>query len=79
MIGHHARGEGIAGWGDEDAGELREEEVGVRGDGIVELCLAEGEESCVLVLSGLVSLAMGDVSVAGFREVKLAVSSKRAL
>ena len=53
MVGHHARREGVAGWGDEDAGELGEEEVGVRGDGLVELCLAQGEESFVLVRSGL--------------------------
>ena len=59
MIGHHARGKGIAGRGDEDAGKLGEEEVGIRGDGVVELCLAEGEESCVLVPSGLDSLAIG--------------------
>ena len=61
MICHHARGEGIAGRRDEDAGELGIEEVRVRGDGVVELCLAEGEEGCVLVRSGLDSLAMGDV------------------
>ena len=78
MIGHHARGEGVARRGDEDAGELGEEEVGVRGDGVIELCLAEGEESCVLVRSGLDSLAMCVIRVAGFRDGKLAVLSKRA-
>lgn len=53
MVGHHAGREGVAGWGDQDAGELGEEEVGVCGDRVVKLCLAEREESCVLVRSGL--------------------------
>ena len=53
MVGHHAGREGIAGWGDENAGELREEEIGVCGDGAVELGLAEGKESCVLIRSRL--------------------------
>lgn len=53
VVGHHAGREGVAGWGDEDAGELGVEEVGVCGDGVVELCLAEGEESCVLLRGGL--------------------------
>ena len=53
MVGHHARRESVAGWGDENASELGEEEVGVCGDGLVELFLAEREESFVLVRSGL--------------------------
>ena len=53
MVGHHAGREGVAGRGDEYPGELGEEEVGVCGDGVVELCLAEGKESCVLVRGGL--------------------------
>ena len=53
MVGHHAGREGVASWGDEDAGELGKEEVRVCGDGVVELCLAEGKESCVLFRSGL--------------------------
>ena len=53
MVGHHAGREGIAGWGDENAGELGEEEIGVCSDGAVELCLAEGKESCVLFRSRL--------------------------
>ena len=53
MVGHHAGREGVAGWGDQDAGKLGEEEVGVCGDGVVELGLAEGEEGCILVRSGL--------------------------
>ena len=53
MVGHHARREGVAGWSDKDAGELGEEEVGVCGDGVVELCLTERKQSCVLLRSGL--------------------------
>ena len=53
MVGHHAGGEGVAGWGDEDAGEFGEEEVGVCGNGVVEPCLAEREQSCVLIRTGL--------------------------
>lgn len=53
MVGHHAGREGVAGRGDEDAGELGEEEVGVCGDGVVELRLAEGQQSCVLLRRGL--------------------------
>ena len=53
MVGHHAGREGIAGWGDKDAGELGEEEVGICGDGAVELCLAERKEGCVLFRSRL--------------------------
>ena len=53
MVGHHTGREGVAGWGNQDASELGEEEVRVCGDGVVELCLAEGEESGVLVRSGL--------------------------
>lgn len=53
MVGHHAGRESIASWGDEYAGELGEEEVGISGDGVIELCLAEGKESCVLFRSGL--------------------------
>ena len=53
MVGHHARWEGVAGWGDEDAGELGKEEVRVCRNGVVESCLTEGEESCILLRSGL--------------------------
>ena len=53
MIGHHAGWEGVAGRGDQNAGELGEEEVGVCGDGVVELCLAEREESGVLLIRRL--------------------------
>ena len=45
--------------GDEDAGELGEEEVGVCVDGVVEAGLAEGEEGGVLLRCGL----LGVVSV----------------
>ena len=53
MVGHHAGREGVAGWRDQDAGELGEEEVGVCGNGVVESGLAEREQSCVLVRCGL--------------------------
>lgn len=53
MIGHHTGREGVAGRGDENASELGEEKVGVCGDGVVELCLAEREESGVLLISRL--------------------------
>ena len=53
MVGHHAGREGVAGWGDEYTGELGVEEVRVCGDGVVELCLAEREQSGVLVRRGL--------------------------
>ncbi len=78
MIGHHAGREGIAGRGDEDAGELGEEEIGICGDGVVELGLAEGEESGVLVWSrlgsGQVWGTAGDLGI----EMKLTVFSGRA-
>lgn len=57
MVGHHPGWEGVPGWGDENAGELGEEEVGVCGDGVVELCLAEGEERGVLCADFGVSIA----------------------
>ncbi len=53
MVGHHTGRKGVAGWRDEDAGELGKEKVRVCGDGVVELFLAEGKESCVLFRSGL--------------------------
>ena len=53
MVRHHTGREGVAGRGDENAGELGEEEVGVCGDGVVELCLAERKESGVLLISSL--------------------------
>lgn len=51
MVGHHTGREGVAGRGDQNAGELGEEEVGVCGDGVVELCLAEGKEIGVLLVA----------------------------
>ncbi len=53
MVGHHSGGEGVAGWGDGDAGEDGVEEVGVCGDGVVEAALAEFEEVGVLFWSWL--------------------------
>ena len=53
MVGHHGRGKGIASWGNEDTGELGEEEVWVCRDGIVETRLAEWEEGRVLLWSWL--------------------------
>ena len=55
MVGHHAWREGVSGWRDEDAGKCGEEEVRVCGDGVVESCLAEGEQSFILVRGGLCS------------------------
>lgn len=83
MVGHHARREGVAGGGDEDAGELGEEEVGVRGDGVVELRLAEGEEGGVLLrsgLGGLLAMGMGGRFWWGWMlmDGRLAVFSRRA-
>lgn len=83
VVGHHARREGVAGGGDEDAGELREEEVGVRGNGVVELRLAEGEEGGVLLrsgLGGLLAMGMGGRFWWGWMlmDGRLAVFSRRA-
>ncbi len=44
--------------GDEDAGELGEEEVGVCVDGVVEAGLAEGEEGGVLLGCGLLGVSV---------------------
>lgn len=81
MVGHHAGREGVAGRGDEDASELGEEEVRVRGDGVVELGLAEGEKGGVLLRGGLgvelVSLTGMWGSGLGWVG-RLAVFSKRA-
>ena len=78
MVGHHAGREGVAGWGDEHTGELGVEEVRVCGDGVVELCLAEREQSCVLVRSGLGSCQLCDAFRGLDVEVRLAVLSGRA-
>lgn len=47
-VGHEGWGEGVAGGGDEHAGELREKEVRVGGDRVIEAALAELEEGAVL-------------------------------
>ena len=53
MVRHHGRGEGVAGGGDQNAGELWVKEVGVLGDRGVEAGLAEGEQGRVLGWGGL--------------------------
>lgn len=49
FVGHHGGREGVAGWGDQDAGELGEEKVRVVFDGVVEAGLAEAEQGGVLL------------------------------
>jgi hypothetical protein len=48
VVGHHADGEGEAGWGDEDTSEWRVEEVWVAGDQVIETGDAEVDEIGIL-------------------------------
>lgn len=53
MVGHHAGWESKPSWSDEYPGKLREEEIRVCGDGIVEARLTEREKGRVLLWSRL--------------------------